>query len=279
MYFYSMHLFEYTDYRLWLKERSEEIKKEKPFFSYRYIAGKLGINAGLIARIFNGQSHLTLKHVSAVAALFELSAVEGEYFDELVRFCRAKRSQDWERHYARMQCIRGENFTTIADSQAEYYSCWHHNAMRTLLSIYDFNGKNYGKLGALMVPPISAEQARESVELLVSLGLAEMGEDGFYKIPDSFISTGENWKAAMIQSFQKEMIEHSARAVDTLPRSARDVSSLTLPLAESILPAMKERVREFRQELLLMARDCEVEDSVFQVIIQLYPLARLRRKK
>ena len=51
-----MHLFEHTDYRAWLKSRAEELKGSKPFFSYRYIASKLGLNGGLIARVFNGQA-------------------------------------------------------------------------------------------------------------------------------------------------------------------------------------------------------------------------------
>lgn len=273
-----MHLFEYTDYRAWLKDQAEELKKAKPFFSYRYIASKLGVNAGLVARIFNGQAHLTLKHVGPTGELFGLSGQEQEYFDELVHFCRAKREKDWERHFARMQSIRGERFKTVADAQLQYYSAWQHNAMRTLLSIFPFKGNNYRRLGSMMVPPIHAEEAKESVELLLSLGLVRKGENGVFEVPDKFISTGDKWKAAMIQAFQKEMVTRSQEAVESVPKSLRDVSTLTIPIARNILEPMRERIREFRQELLAMARDCEIEDAVYQLNIQLFPLALVSGK-
>lgn len=271
-----MHLFEHTDYRAWLKARAEEMKVAKPFFSYRYIASKLDLNGGLIARIFNGQAHLGLKHVQSMGMLYGLSGIELEYFEELVRFGRAKTSKDWESHFARMQAIRGETFRTVADAQIEYYSAWQHNAMRTLLSIAPFKGQNHRRLGSQLVPPLDAESAKASVELLRSLGLIEVGSDGTFEVPDRFISTGERWKASMISLFQKEMIRLSAEALEAVPRELRDVSTLTIPFTKGLVEIARERIREFRQEMLALARDCDVEDSVFQLNIQFFPVALVR---
>jgi len=167
-----LHLFEYTDYRAFLKDRTEAIKADKSYFSYRYLATKLEINAGRVAKILNA-----------------LAGVEAEYFDELLLFCRAKNEKEWDRHFACMQSIRGERFKTVADSQIEYDSAWQHNAMRTLLSIVPFKGTNFRKLGIMMVPQLSA--------------------DGVYEVPDKFVSTGEKWHAALIASFQREMIRRT----------------------------------------------------------------------
>jgi len=271
-----MHLFEHTDYRAWLKSRAEELKGSKPFFSYRYIASKLGLNGGLIARVFNGQAHLGLKHVQPMGALYGLAGAELEYFEELVRFGRAKTQKDWEAHFARMQAIRGETFRTVSDSHIEYYSAWQHNAMRTLLSIAPFKGQNFRRLGSQLVPPLSAEAAKASVDLLESLGLVQRGADGFYEVPDRFISTGDRWRASMISLFQKEMIRLSGEALDNVSRELRDVSTLTIPFTKSLLEVARERIREFRQEMLALARDCEVEDCVYQMNIQFFPVALVR---
>lgn len=271
-----MHLYEHTDYRAWLKQRAEELKARKPFFSYRYIATRLDLNAGLIARILNGQAHLGLKHVVATAKLFELEGTEAEFFEELVRFGRAKVQKDWERHFARMQSIRGETFRTVADAQIEYYSAWQHNALRTLLSIVDFKGQNFRRLGSQLVPPLSAEETRQSVSLLEELGLVRRRADGVFEVPDRFISTGERWKASLIGRFQKEMIRLSAEALETVPGELRDVSTLTIPFSKAMIGVARERIREFRQEMLALARDLEVEDSVYQLNLQFFPLALVR---
>ena len=268
-----MHLFEHTDYRAWLKQRAEEIKVDKPFFSYRYIAAKLEINGGLVARIFNGQTHVGLVHVAPLGRLYGLVGNEQEYFEELVRFGRAKTQKDWDRHFGRMQTIRGECFRTVADEQIEYYESWQHNALRTLLSIAPFKGQNFRRLGGQLVPPLPAAQTKASLELLERLGLVVLGLDGYYEVPDRFVSTGEKWQASLIARFQKEMVRLSGQAIDDLPREQRDISSLTLPFSRSLVEVARERLREFRQEMLALARECEDEDCVYQLNLQFFPLA------
>lgn len=268
-----MHLYDYTDYRVYLKEQAESVKASKPFFSYRFIATKLGINAGLVARIFNGQTHLTLKHVNPMAKLFALKGKELDYFNELVRFCRAKTQKDWDHHFTRMQSIRGEEFRTVADDQIAYYSSWQHNAMRTLLSLIEFKGKDYKRLGSMLVPAITAQEAKQSLDLLVSLGLAHQNERGVFEVPDRFISTGEAWKATIIRQFQQEMVKKSLESLNAVPSNLRDISTLTIPLTRTMVEPMRERIREFRQEMLAMARECESEDSVYQLNVQLFPIA------
>lgn len=274
-----MHLYEHTDYRAWLKERAEEIKGHKPFFSYRFLAARLGINAGLVARIFNGQAHASLKHLDGLCQAYGLVGTEAEYFGELVRFGRAKSPKDAERHFARMQALRGEAFRTVADDQIEYYSQWQHNALRTLLSIHAFKGTGYRRLGSRMVPPLEAEAVKESIDLLESLGLIVKGKDGFWQVPDRFLSTGETWRSSLIGRFQKEMVRLAGESLETVPKELRDVSTLTLPFSRAFLETARERIRAFRQEMLALARECPVEDSVYQLNIQLFPLALLDEVK
>ncbi|MCB9496398.1 MAG: TIGR02147 family protein [Fibrobacteria bacterium] len=271
-----MHLYEHTDYRAWLKQRTEEIKEGKPFFSYRYIAARLELNAGLVARVLNAQTHLSLKHLDRVCDLYGLEGAHREYFEELVRFGRSRTEKDWERHFARMQSIRGETFRTVSDAQIEYYGSWQHNALRTLLSLVEFRGRNYRRLGSQLIPALDAEETRRSVELLLELRLVQIGPDGVLSVPDRFISTGEKWKASMISAFQKEMIRLSGESIRSVPGDLRDISTLTIPFSRGMMEVARERIRSFRQEMLALARDLEHEDSVYQLNIQFFPLALVR---
>jgi len=268
-------LLQSLEYRTWLKSRSEEIKQEKPYFSYRFLAMRLGLDSGHIARVFTGQSHLATKHIPLIADLFGLVGREREYFEELVRFCRARSDADAQRFFERMHAIRGLEFRTVADDQLEYFEEWYHMAMRSMLSIADFRGKSYAEIGARLQPAITAEQAEKSIALLERLQLIERSVDGGYNVTDSMVSTGENWKAPTIRRYQKTMIQMSADALERFHKSERDISSLTLPFSRSALPLLKDRLREFRQELLKLSQDCEPADSLYQVNIQLVPSAYL----
>lgn len=263
------------DYRVWLKGRTEEIKLEKPYFSYRYIGLKLGLDSGNIARIFTGQAHIALKHINAVADLFGLLPREREYLDELVRFCRARNESEAQRHFDRMQTIRGLEFRTVADDEAEFFEEWYHMALRSLLSIANFRGKSLQEIGSRLKPAIPAEQVQKSLELLERLTLLEKKPDGDYLVTDSMVSTGEGWKAPTIRKYQKTLIQMSSDALERFHKSERDISSLTLPFSRKTLPILKDRLRELRQEMLKLSQDCEPADSLYQINLQLFPMAYL----
>jgi len=166
-------IFEYTDYRLYLRDFYDDSKQSKPYYSFRFIAARVGINPGFVFRLMSGKVHLGVKKIEVFADMLALNGRERDYFIELVRLGRAKREEDIQESLKRLETIRGVQFTTIADDQLEFFGKWHHMAMRSLLSIYPFNGKNYRKLGGMMVPPLSAEEARESVSLLTRLGISK----------------------------------------------------------------------------------------------------------
>jgi len=268
-------LLQSLDYRAWLKARSEEIKQEKPYFSYRYVGLKLGLDSGHVARVFTGQAHLAVKHIPQLADLFGIVGREREYFEELVRFCRARSDAEAQRHYDRMQSIRGLEFRTVADDQAEYFEEWYHMALRSLLSIADFRGKSFAEIGARLQPSIAAAQAQHSLELLQRLGLVEALAHGGYRVTDSMVSTGENWKTPIIRKYQKTLIQMSADAIERCHKSERDISSLTLPFSRKTLPILQDRLRELRQEMLKLSQDCTDADSIYQINLQLYPAAYL----
>jgi uncharacterized protein (TIGR02147 family) len=70
------------------------------------------------------------------------------------------------------------------------------------------------------------------------------------------------------------MIDLAKRALDQLPREQRDISSLTLCVNESALPLLKQRIRDFRQELLQLAELWGAPERVVQLNFQMFPLSR-----
>lgn len=268
-------LLQSLDYRAWLKSRTEEIKAEKAYFSYRYIGLKLGVDSGHVARVLTGQTHLALKHIPQVAALFGLDTRESEYFGELVRFCRSRTDAEAQRYFDRLHAIRGLEFRLVADDQAEFFEEWHHMALRSLLSIADFRGKSLEEIGSRLQPSISAEKVAHSLELLQRLNLVRRTQDGDYIVTDSMVSTGEDWKAPAIRKYQKHLIQLSADALERFHKSERDISSLTLPFSRKTLPILKDRLRELRQEMLKLSQDCQDADSLYQINLQLFPAAYL----
>lgn len=267
------NLFEYTDYRLFLHEHYEETRLKKPYYSYRFIAGKVGINAGFIFRLFTGKTHLGLKKIDAFADLCGLEGKNRAYFSEMVRLGRAKREQDIQQSLKRLQSIKGVQFTTLAEDQISFFNSWHTMPMRSLLSIYPFNGKNYRRLGGMMVPPLTAAEAKKSIQLLERLGLIRRNAEGIFEVTDTFVSTSEKWSSLAIHQYQKTTIELSHHALDKVPKDKRDISTVTFTCSTRHLPALRERLQEIRDEMVMLSKEFRDEDCVMQLNLQLFPAA------
>ena len=84
------NIFEYIDYRQYLRDAYEERRKESPKFSYRFIAGKVGFSSpGFFANVLSGKKDISLKLALKFAELFKLGRKEKEYFETLVLFNKA----------------------------------------------------------------------------------------------------------------------------------------------------------------------------------------------
>ena len=83
-------IFEYTDYREWIRDAFEDFKKRKTVISWRYMAMKLGADPGNLLRISQGKIHLAVNFIKPMAEFFELDEKESAYWSELVYFGRFK---------------------------------------------------------------------------------------------------------------------------------------------------------------------------------------------
>jgi uncharacterized protein (TIGR02147 family) len=69
------------------------------------------------------------------------------------------------------------------------------------------------------------------------------------------------------------MLDRASDALDTIPREEREISSLTLCIGQEVMLDLKERIREFRRELLQLAELSGDPERVVQINFQLFPLS------
>ena len=69
------------------------------------------------------------------------------------------------------------------------------------------------------------------------------------------------------------MLERAADALDSVPREEREISSVTLCVSQEVMLDLKERIREFRRELLQVAELDGAPERVVHIGFQLFPLS------
>lgn len=269
-------LFQATDYRVWLRGALRNARRSHPARTMKALAQALDIDPAHLSRVLGGHKHLAVRHVPGVSEFLELKPDHARYLEELVRCNTAPDARAAGRHFLAMRAMRGELGRTLEDDAHDYFSSWVHPVMRTLLSLVEFRGLGWSRLGQLFRRSLSPEQARESVELLGRLGLVEPDARGILRPTAGTVRSGEAWKGQAVHAFQKQTLGLASDLLDTVPRAERDVSTLTLPASRKRMPELYDRIRRFREETMAWARDLPEEDCVVQLNIQLFPVADAR---
>jgi uncharacterized protein (TIGR02147 family) len=269
-------VYEYTNYRKFLKDFYADKKEKKPSFSYQSFAQKAGFKSkASLANITSGRQSLSMSRIYEVARAAGLGKKETEYFDALVHFNEAKTVEEKEFHFERMRSLAQKSSAArLMDSQYDYYSTWYHCAIRELVTLVDFRD-DFSALGALVEPPITPAQAKKSVELLVNLGMLRKSPGGRYFQTEKLLSTGDEVKSFALQKYHQEHLRLAAESINRHDRSIRDISSITAGLSQQGMRQVKLEIQQFRKRLLdIIAADAPAE-SVYQIAFQLYPLSRL----
>lgn len=264
-------IFEYTDYREWIRDAFDDFKQRKTVISWRYMAMKLGADPGNLLRVSQGKIHLTLSLVKPMAEFFELDEKETAYWTELVCFGRAKTDAEALNHYEKMQILKGIPLKRLAKKELEFYRHWYCNSIRSIIGICRFKD-DYEGLAECCTPPITVEEAKSAVKLLYDLNMISKDRDGYWKVNDTFVSTGGNWRSEAVRTFQKETIRLAGESLERHAPPLRDISTVTMTFNMDDIALIREKIKEFRSELLRMSQEGNGDDTVFQLNVQLFPI-------
>jgi uncharacterized protein (TIGR02147 family) len=77
-------IYQYIDYRAYLRDYFAESKKSNPAFSHMFFAKKAGINSsGFVHLAMNGKRNLTKPVLLKIARAIGLNAEQTEYFEDV----------------------------------------------------------------------------------------------------------------------------------------------------------------------------------------------------
>jgi uncharacterized protein (TIGR02147 family) len=267
-------VYEYSDYRLFIKHYYEERKEENPSFSFRYLSQKAGINSAPFFKfLIEGKRNLTQETVVKVAAALKLDEMEREYFENLVFFNQAKTVKDKNRFFGKLIALqKARNTLHVGSEKYEYFSEWYHCAIRELAALQDFRD-DFAKLGSALRPPLSAIKAQDSVDLLLRLGFLKK-MNGKYVQAEPLLSTGYGIEDYQIIKFQIKMLRMAIEAFDRSQAAERSMSSLTISVSRETYKSIVKEMRSFRARLMELVGKDESPEMIYHLNMGLFPLSK-----
>ncbi|MGC4089267.1 MAG: TIGR02147 family protein [Polyangiaceae bacterium] len=272
----SVHIFEYLDYRQFLRDLYARKNQQGAVFSHRAFSRRAGLRStNYLNLVMKGERDLSNEMAPRFAKACGLVKREAEFFCDLVAYNQAKTTEDKQRCHERLARFRKfRQAHRLLDEQAAYHAHWYMPAVRELASLPAFRD-DPAWVAAQLEPTISERQARDALDTLCRLGLLVRDERGKLRQAQALLTTGPGPLGHQVLVYHHAMIDLAKRALDSMPREERDISCLTLCVAESTLPILKQRIRELRQELLQLAELEPAPERVVQLNFQVFPLSRV----
>ena len=273
----SKKIFEYLDYREFLKDYYNAKKEANPAFSLRVFSDKIGFKAkDFISRVMNGDKNLSSQSIPKVASGLRLGKHETEFFIALVKFNQAETTEERNSAFGEMQAVLkvvrfAEKQHLLGHAQYMVYSHWRHLTIRSLIGMYGFDG-DYEALARRVHPRITAEEAKASGKLLEDCMLIKKGKNGKYTLTENAITTGDRTSKLALRGFHQDCLKLAADSIDRDPPGTRHISGLTLGISQEGYERIVERINAFRKEIALIAEEDENSDKVFQLQFALFPV-------
>jgi uncharacterized protein (TIGR02147 family) len=272
-------LFEYTDYRKFLKDYFRSKKKENKTFSLKILADRAGFKArDYILRVMNGSRNLSQSGAFMLSQALRLSEKEADYFRNLVGFNQAASTREKEFFLAKMTEIgKYGKVQKLRREQFAYLSEWYYSALRSLLPVIGF-GDDYAEIGRFLDPPLTSAQVRKAIDLLVQQGLLTRDASGAYGVPESRLTAGDEVSSVALSRFHRQSLDLARRAMDVFSSAERDISGITMSLSREGFDKMKAAIQAFRKKAMSIADEDVNEERAYQLNLQLFPLSKRRKR-
>jgi uncharacterized protein (TIGR02147 family) len=267
------NVFEYTDFREYLKDYFEESKKGNPNFSHRWLSQKIGLSTpNLIMLVMQGKRNLTQTVCFKLCEALGFSRTEADYFGHMVSFMQAKTHDEKNLHFTQMTELRRNLKTAkIEEKQYEYYSNWYNPVVRELVTYPDFDGEPKW-IAKRLSPPITPQQAQRSIDLLLELGLIKKKGKRYIQA-DPLISTGPAVNSLAVVNFHRKTACLASESFDRHTKKERTITSCTINISEERFEELKREITDLRKKALALAEDAGKSTRVYQLNLQLFPVS------
>lgn len=270
------NVFEYLDYRAYLRAYYDAAKRTRAGFSFRTFSKRAGLKSpNFFKLVMDGERNLGPETVPKFADALRLEQSERDFFADLVAFAQAPSSMEKNRAFERLASSRRFRSARRIDGMVlSYLSQWYHPAVRELAAREDFR-EEPAWVASMLRPSITAVQSADSLKLLIELGLLVRDpSSGRLVRGEPTLTTEHEVSALGAASFHRQMMQRASDGIDQIPRSLRDLAALTVCVSPETAQKVKERIHQFRESLAELCDSDTKCSVVYQFNVQWFPLSR-----
>lgn len=139
----KLSIFDYTDYRHFLRDYYHFKKSQNPHFSFKAFAMRAKLSSpNYLKLVMDGDRRITDKNLHNFIRGLGLEKQDAEYFKSLVFYNESHQSTDDKKHYLDQMIQLKTRYSCqakiISPEHVEYFKHWYHWVVRELVTLDDF---------------------------------------------------------------------------------------------------------------------------------------------
>ncbi len=279
-----INIFQYSDFRTYLKDLVHELKELNKNFTMRTFAEQAGFGSpSFLKMIIDGERTLTEKALPKFCETLNIKNREKDFFITLVKFNQSTDPDTKKILFEELNKLRPRvTFSKIKNHQAKYLSNDYYAAIREMVLLKDFK-EDAKWIAAKCLPRISPTEAREAIETLLELRMLKRDENNNLVQSDPIVDTGQSATEIEAFSFHEAVLNKARRYLGHLEQEKRNFTALTIPIPTYLEKEISKRIDSFQNEILDLVNAENIHyDNVYQLNVQLFPVTNnplIKKKK
>ncbi len=269
----ASNIYNFSDYREFLKDRYRQLKESDPVFSFRNFSKQAGFGSpNYLKLVMDAKRNLSFEAIAKFAKGLRLDNHEGEFFRYMVEANQCDVPAKKQVFEAKLLYLR-ELFKVkmMIPELYDYYHDWYHSAIREMV----IKGKiknDPGSIAASLVPTISMEQAAGSIALLTQLKFVIVSGEGWLESNEPTDIDTKSIELAQKIHYE-QMAELAAQSLYTQGPETQDYGAITLSLPPEKVRELKEKLHQIIAQVA-GTHSHNPSDAVYQLNIQLFAMTK-----
>lgn len=238
-------VFDYTDYRSFLRSYYDWQKTQNSEFSHSYFSKKAGLKSRSFLRlVLTGKRNLSTLGIDKFISGLELEGSEAVAFRLLVECNQATHLELMKSTWEQFQALlpKSKMYQRVHDE----YRFLSRFAYPIIMVILRQNQHTHNVEGLSHMTGLSCAETKEGLSTLERLGLIKR-VGPFITTSETIFHTSNDIPNLAIQSFHKNMLEKAQKALE-LDVSEREFQSVIIPLNNEELLFLKKRLRSLAED-------------------------------
>ncbi len=275
----NKEIFNFSDFRLFLKEFYSRKKTSSDRFTFSLFAEMTGFSSpSFLKLVMQGKKNLTPQSIQKIITGLHLKKKQADYFTELVFFNQATSLEEKGMHLDTINKFRKKNRPEkLLPEEFDYLAKWYHCVIREMVELPDFvDDPNW--IAKKLLFSVDSGDVAGSLAFLEKKGFIGRNESGKLVKKDKTLATGDIGEQEMLntiaRAFHKTMVHFAAQSLSERLKTERNTSNTTLSLSEKSYDMAIKRIEQMRLELLEIAKADSHVNRVYQVNVNLFPLTK-----